>query len=100
MNLFITPTAKATGIFLLTVAIFAQAQGITVEVKKSSKSKWEALEAQTVAGLTGFSYTPEHLNRYGSLVAKSADATRFYRVHGIRMAAGSFLILTGAGTFR
>ena len=68
-------------LFLLIFAIFAQAQGITVDVKKSSKSKWEPLETQTVAGLKGFSYTPEHLNKYGSLAAKSADETRFYRVH-------------------
>jgi hypothetical protein len=81
--------------FLLIFAIFAQAQGITVDVKKSTKSKWEPLETETVASLKGFSYTSEKRNRYGSLTAKSAEATHFYRVQ--KKPNGRWIILDPDG---
>lgn len=65
---------------LLIFAIFAQAQGITIDVKKSTKSKWEPLQAETVASLNGFSYIPEKLNKYGSVFTKAAEPTRFYQI--------------------
>lgn len=84
----ITPSVKTIGLlllFLFLFAVLAHAQGLMVEARKSSKSKWEAFETRTLSSLSGFSCQALPVNRYGSAGSPCVRATGFYTVHTNRL---------------